>query len=184
MMSHGLGSAAMTAPLDDRRRAGPVATRRAVYVNTASYGLPPRLRLGRAAGARSTTGAAGARAGSVGRAHRGARGPRSRRWSACRPSDVADRRDRVAASSAWSPPRSPTAARVLVPDVEFTSTLFPFLVQARPRRARAARRRPPGSPSAIDARTDVVAFSAVQMSSGRGRRPRRDRRRGARRTAR
>jgi selenocysteine lyase/cysteine desulfurase len=59
-------------------------------------------------------------------------------------------------------------SRVLVPDVEFTSTLFPFLVQE----ARATGRvvvetvAPARLAEAIDARTDVVAFSAVQMSTG------------------
>ncbi len=54
---------------------------------------------------------------------------------------------------------------VLVPDVGSTSTLFRF-----PRRAGARRLTvttvPPRLAEAIDAGTDLVAFSAVQMSSG------------------
>ena len=59
----------------------------------------------------------------------------------------------------------PDRSRVLIPDVEFASTLFPFLVQAgRGVRVRVV---PPAELAGeIDARTDVVAFSAVQMSSG------------------
>jgi selenocysteine lyase/cysteine desulfurase len=59
----------------------------------------------------------------------------------------------------------PSGSRVLTPDVEFTSTLFPFLVQAHRhvtvRTVPAAR-----LAEAIDDSTDVVAFSAVQMATG------------------
>jgi selenocysteine lyase/cysteine desulfurase len=59
----------------------------------------------------------------------------------------------------------PAGARVIVPDVEFTSTLFPFLVQER--RGLTVTTLPPSEiAGAIDARTDLVALSAVQMSSG------------------
>jgi selenocysteine lyase/cysteine desulfurase len=59
----------------------------------------------------------------------------------------------------------PDGARVLAPDVEFTSTLFPFMVQAE--RGVEVRTAPPARlAEAIDAQTDVVAFSAVQMSTG------------------
>ncbi|MEA2150948.1 MAG: hypothetical protein QOD69_2778 [Solirubrobacteraceae bacterium] len=59
----------------------------------------------------------------------------------------------------------PDGARVIAPDVEFTSTLFPFLVQER--RGVTVRTLPPAQiAGAIDARTDLVAFSAVQMSTG------------------
>jgi selenocysteine lyase/cysteine desulfurase len=59
----------------------------------------------------------------------------------------------------------PAGTRVLVPDVEFTSTLFPFLVQQGrgvdvetvPAAELAAR---------IDGSTGMVAFSAVQMATG------------------
>jgi selenocysteine lyase/cysteine desulfurase len=59
----------------------------------------------------------------------------------------------------------PDGARVLVPDVEFTSVLFPFLVQER-RGVTVTTVAPDRLAEAIDARTDLVAFSAVQMSTG------------------
>jgi selenocysteine lyase/cysteine desulfurase len=59
----------------------------------------------------------------------------------------------------------PDGATVLLPDIEFTSTLFPFLVERR--RGLTVRTVPLAElAGAIDAETDVVAFSAVQMSSG------------------
>jgi selenocysteine lyase/cysteine desulfurase len=59
----------------------------------------------------------------------------------------------------------PAGARVLAPEVEFTSTLFPFLVQAH--RGVTVRTVPAGSlAGAIDETTDIVAFSAVQMATG------------------
>jgi len=59
----------------------------------------------------------------------------------------------------------PDGTRVLSPDVEFTSTLFPFLVQAH--RGVAVRTVPAAElADAIDGETDVVAFSAVQMATG------------------
>jgi len=57
----------------------------------------------------------------------------------------------------------PARARVVVPDVEFTSTLFPLLVQER----LDVRTVAPGRlAEAIGEGADAVAFSAVQMSSG------------------
>ena len=54
---------------------------------------------------------------------------------------------------------------MLAPEVEFTSTLFPFLVQAH--RGVTVRTVPAAElAGAIDASTDVVAFSAVQMATG------------------
>ena len=59
----------------------------------------------------------------------------------------------------------PDGSRVLAPDVEFTSTLFPFLVQAH--RGVAVRTVPAAElAGSIDGSTDVVAFSAVQMATG------------------
>ena len=58
----------------------------------------------------------------------------------------------------------PDGARVLVPDVDFSSLTWPFLVQGDRFRIRSA---PIGEiADAIDAQTDVVAFSAVQSSDG------------------
>jgi selenocysteine lyase/cysteine desulfurase len=57
----------------------------------------------------------------------------------------------------------PDGARVAVPDIEFTSTLFPLLVQQR----LDVRTVPPDElVAAIEAGVDAVAFSAVQMSTG------------------
>jgi selenocysteine lyase/cysteine desulfurase len=57
----------------------------------------------------------------------------------------------------------PEGARVVVPDVEFTSMLFPLLVQAR----LDVRTVPPDRlAEAVADGADAVAFSAVQMSSG------------------
>jgi selenocysteine lyase/cysteine desulfurase len=59
----------------------------------------------------------------------------------------------------------PDGSRVLVPDVEFTSTLFPFLVQEH---RGVTVRLVPASELAGEVRpdVDVVAFSAVQMATG------------------
>ena len=59
----------------------------------------------------------------------------------------------------------PDGARVLVPDVEFTSLLFPFLVQEH--RGITVQLVPAAELVAeIGSDVDVVAFSAVQMASG------------------
>ncbi|MEW6269131.1 MAG: aminotransferase class V-fold PLP-dependent enzyme [Thermodesulfobacteriota bacterium] len=59
----------------------------------------------------------------------------------------------------------PDGARVLAPDIEFTSDLFPFLVQAK--RGVTVRTVPPSVlVDEIDAGTDVVVASAVQMATG------------------
>jgi selenocysteine lyase/cysteine desulfurase len=59
----------------------------------------------------------------------------------------------------------PDGSRVLAPDVEFTSILFPFLVQES--RDVSVRLVPAADlPGEIDEGVDVVAFSAVQMASG------------------
>lgn len=59
----------------------------------------------------------------------------------------------------------PDGSRVLAPDVEFTSILFPFLMQEH--RGVRVRLVPAAElAAAIDETTDVVAFSAVQMATG------------------
>jgi selenocysteine lyase/cysteine desulfurase len=59
----------------------------------------------------------------------------------------------------------PDGSRVLVPDVEFTSLLFPFLVQER--RGVTVRLVPASDVAGeIGPDVDVVAFSAVQMATG------------------
>lgn len=134
-----------------------------VYLNTASYGLPPRdgfdalqqaladWRGGRTSwehwGA-STEGARAAFAAMVGVAP-------------ARVAIGATVSEFVGQAASCLPP----GTRVLVPDVEFTSTLFPFLVQEA-RGVVVQTVEPSRLAEAIDARTDVVAFSAVQMSTG------------------
>ncbi|MFD2766019.1 aminotransferase class V-fold PLP-dependent enzyme [Micromonospora eburnea] len=59
----------------------------------------------------------------------------------------------------------PPGATVVVPEVEFTSNLFPWLVQQE--RGVRVRTVPPGGlVDAIDTDTDLVAFSLVQSSDG------------------
>jgi len=59
----------------------------------------------------------------------------------------------------------PDGSRVLAPEIEFTSTLFPFLVEAR--RGVTVHTVPAAQlAGAIDETTDLVAFSAVQMATG------------------
>ncbi len=59
----------------------------------------------------------------------------------------------------------PDGVRVLAPEIEFTSNLFPYMVQAG--RGVEVHTVPAGRlAEAVDATTDVVAFSAVQMSTG------------------
>lgn len=59
----------------------------------------------------------------------------------------------------------PDGSRVLAPDVDFTSLLFPFLVQEG--RGVTVRTVPADALAGeVDGATDVVAFSAVQMATG------------------
>ena len=142
---------------DAQREWSPAGT----YLNTASYGLPPdagwsalQEALGDWRGGRtswegwgeSTDGARAAFAALVGVA------PEAVTVGAT----VSGLVGLVAASL-------PAGSRVVIPDVEFTSTLFPFLVHD----GLEVRTVPPAElADAIDERTDVVAFSAVQMSTG------------------
>jgi selenocysteine lyase/cysteine desulfurase len=57
----------------------------------------------------------------------------------------------------------PDGARVVVPDIEFTSTLFPLLVQDR---LDVRMVRPAQLAAAVAEGADAVAFSMVQMSTG------------------
>jgi selenocysteine lyase/cysteine desulfurase len=59
----------------------------------------------------------------------------------------------------------PDRATVLVPDVEFTSNLFPWLVQER-REVRVRTTPLPALADAVDDETTLVAVSAVQSSNG------------------
>jgi selenocysteine lyase/cysteine desulfurase len=134
-----------------------------VWLNTASYGLPPDCAWEALQGALedwrggrtswehwgdSTEGARAAFAALVGVA------PEAVATGAT----VSELIGLVAASI-------PDGARVLAPDIDFASVLFPFMVQER--RGVDVRLVPPSRlPDEIDDTTDVVAFSAVQMASG------------------
>jgi selenocysteine lyase/cysteine desulfurase len=132
-----------------------------VYCNTASYGLPPRP-------------AWDALQVALADWHSGATsweqwGLTTEEARATFARLVAVEPERVAVGSTVSElvgsavTSLPEGALVVVPDVEFTSTLFPLLVQGRfdvrmvPTRELAA---------TVAAGADAVAFSAVQMSTG------------------
>ena len=59
----------------------------------------------------------------------------------------------------------PDGSRVLVPEIEFASDLFPFLVQER-RGVEVTTVPFDGLLEAIDDSVDIVVTSAVQMSTG------------------
>src|SRR4051812_39543353 len=135
-----------------------------VYLNTASYGLPPRVGWDALQVALADW-----RGGRTSWEHWGEATERSREsWAAMGGVGA----DGVAVGATVSglvglvAASLPDGARVVAPDIEFTSTLFPFLVAEQEGRA-AVRTVPPGElAGAVDATTDVVAFSAVQMSTG------------------
>ena len=134
-----------------------------VYLNTASYGLPPRDGFDALQAALADW-----RGGRTSWEHWGDSSEAARAAFAAM---VGVGPERVAIGATASEfvglvaASLPDGARVIVPDVEFTSTLFPFLVQER--RGLTVTTLPPSQiAGAIDARTDLVAFSAVQMSTG------------------
>ena len=132
------------------------------YLNTASYGLPPQRARSPAGSARRLArrrdqlGAAGGRRG------RGTWGLFARLVGAAA-EDVALGEHGVAARVPR--PALPDGARVLVPDIEFTSILFPWLVQGR-RGVDVRYVAPSRLVDEIDEQTDLVAFSAVQSATG------------------
>src|SRR3954454_10315172 len=135
-----------------------------VYLNTASYGLPP------AAGWDALQAALGDwRGGRTSGEHWGdateASRPAWARLVGVAPADVAVGAT-VSGFVGLVAASLPAGTRVVAPDVEFTSALFPFLVAEQEGRARV-RTVPPGQlAEAIEPSTDLVAFSAVQMSTG------------------
>jgi selenocysteine lyase/cysteine desulfurase len=134
-----------------------------VYLNTASYGLPPR-----GAFDALQTALADWRAGRTSWEHWGESSEGARAAFAAMVG-VAPSRVAIGATASefvgLVAASLPDDAHVLVPDVEFTSTLFPFLVQER-RGVTVTTLAPAMLAEAIDAHTDLVAFSAVQMSTG------------------
>lgn len=133
------------------------------YFNTASYGLPPRpawealqgvladWRAGRTGWEPWDTNVAGARAAF-------ARIMGVPVTSVAIGSTVSEQLGLVATAL-------PGGARVVVPDEEFTSNLFPWLVHAD-RGVEVATVPMSRLPEAVDARTVLVAFSLVQSASG------------------
>lgn len=133
------------------------------YLNTASYGLPPRPAWEALQAALGDW--------QAGRTSWEGWGDATERARASWARIVGVEPDRVAVGAtvaglvAFVAASLPDGTRVLAPDVEFTSLLFPFMVQEE--RGVRVRTVPPAElAGAIDSETDVVAFSAVQMSSG------------------
>ena len=133
------------------------------YLNTASYGLPPRP-----AWEALQAALADWREGRTSWEHWGVPGEEARASfarlvgvpveSVAIAANVSTLVGLVAASL-------PDGAYVLAPDVDFTSLLFPFLVQER--RGVSVRLVPTAElPDAIGPDVDVVACSAVQMATG------------------
>jgi selenocysteine lyase/cysteine desulfurase len=135
-----------------------------VYLNTASYGLPPRDGFDAMQAALADW-----RGGCTSWEHWGESTDATRRAFAQMVGVPATRVAVGATVSAFVglvAASLPPGTRVLVPDVEFTSTLFPFLVQQERRDVTVTTVPAARLAEAIDASTDVVAFSAVQMSTG------------------
>ena len=134
-----------------------------VYLNTASYGLPPRTAWDALQEALEDW-----RGGRTSWEHWGVPGEQARA-SFARIVGVPTESVAIAANVSTLigviAASVPDGARVLAPEVEFTSLLFPFLVQEH----RGVRVRfVPAAELAgeIDSNVDVVAFSAVQMATG------------------
>ncbi len=132
-----------------------------VYCNTASYGLPPRPAWDALQAALADW-----RGGRTSWEHWG-QSTEAARASFARLVGVPAAR--VAVGSTVSElvgsavTALPAGARVAVPDIEFTSTLFPLLVQ---KRLDVRTVTPADLVSTIERGVDAVAFSAVQMSTG------------------
>jgi selenocysteine lyase/cysteine desulfurase len=135
-----------------------------VYLNTASYGLPPR------AGWEALQAAlADWRGGRTSWEHWGDSTEAARAsFARLLGVDAGDVAVGGTVSGLLGPVAAslPTGTRVVVPEIEFTSTLFPFLVQERLGRCTVRLVPADRLAEAVDEHVDVVAFSAVQMSTG------------------
>lgn len=133
------------------------------YLNTASYGLPPRPAWDALQAALDDW-----RGGRTSWEHWGAPGEEARASFARlvgAPVETVAIGPNVSTLVGLVAASIPDGSRVLVPDVEFTSLLFPFLVQER--RGVTVRLVPAAELAGeIGADADVVAFSAVQMATG------------------
>ncbi len=133
------------------------------YLNTASYGLPPRP-----AWKALQEALADWHGGRTSWEHWGLPGEQARASFARIvgvPVETVAIAPNVSSFVGFVAASIPAGSRVLAPDVEFTSLLFPFLVQER---RDVSVRLVPASHLAgeIGPDTDVVAFSAVQMATG------------------
>ena len=133
------------------------------YLNTASYGLPPDCGWEAMQAALADWRAGRTSWEHWGEATNGARDEfaalvRVAPETVATAATVSDLIGLVAASL-------PDGTRVLAPDIDFASVLFPFMAQEH-RGVTMRLVAPEDIPDAIDARTDVVAASAVQMATG------------------
>jgi selenocysteine lyase/cysteine desulfurase len=144
---------------DARALWSPVGT----YLNTASYGLPPRPAWDALHEALEDW-----RGGRTSWEHWGAPGEDARASFARMvgaPVETVAIGPNVSTMIGLVASSIPDGSRVLAPDVEFTSLLFPFLVQES--RGVTVRLVPPKELAGeIGRDVDVVAFSAVQMATG------------------
>src|SRR3990170_1286211 len=133
------------------------------YLNTASYGLPPRPAWDALQEALEDW-----RGGRTSWEHWGIPGEEARASFARIvgvPAETVAIGANVSSSIGLIAASVPDGSRVLAPDVEFTSLLFPFLVQEH--RGVSVRLVPAQHlPGEIGPDVDVVAFSAVQMATG------------------
>jgi selenocysteine lyase/cysteine desulfurase len=130
------------------------------YLNTASYGLPPQPAWDALQAALEDW-----RGGRTSWEHWGEATERSRElWA--RMAGVAPERVAVAANVsslvALVVASLPEGTRVLAPDVDFTSLVWPFVARGLEVRTVPLR----DLADAVDAEADVVAFSAVQSANG------------------
>jgi selenocysteine lyase/cysteine desulfurase len=133
------------------------------YLNTASYGLPPRPAWDALQEALEEW-----RGGRTSWEHWGIPGEDARASFARLvgvPAETVAIGSNVSSLIGLIAASVPDGTRVLAPDVEFTSLLFPFLVQER--RGVSVRLVPAAELAGeIGPDVDVVAFSAVQMATG------------------
>jgi selenocysteine lyase/cysteine desulfurase len=134
------------------------------YVNTASYGLPPRVGWDALQAALADW-----QSGRTSWEHWGDSTEAARtafaRITNVAPADVAVGAT-VSGLVGLIAASLPAGSRVVIPEIEFTSLLFPFLVQEELGRCQVRLVPVERIAEAVDESTDVVAFSAVQMSNG------------------
>jgi selenocysteine lyase/cysteine desulfurase len=135
-----------------------------IYLNTASYGLPPRVGWDALQAALADWQGGRTSWEHWGDSTEGARAAFAR-LTAVAPADVTVGAT-VAGMVGLVAASLPHGSRVVVPDIEFASVLFPFLVQEQLGRCQVRLVPADRIAEAIGEGADVVAFSAVQMSTG------------------